>query len=93
VADPHEEFYVRLMADGKTLPGSFRHDWQRKSLMWLQSSKTFHESIADDPFIRSINTLTFQSGFAVNPDVDVLRSIIDEYGAAGRYPMPRVPGN
>jgi hypothetical protein len=68
-----------------SLPGSFRNDWHRKALMWLQSSKTVHESIADDPFIRSIDKLTFQSGLAVNPDLDVLRAIIDEYVAKGRY--------
>jgi hypothetical protein len=53
--------------------------------MWLQSSKSFHESLADDPFIRSIGNLRFQSGLAVNPDVDILRAIIDEYIANGRY--------
>jgi hypothetical protein len=53
--------------------------------MWLQSSKTFHESIADDPFIRSIDKLTFRTGLAVNPDLDVLRAIIDGCAANGRY--------
>jgi hypothetical protein len=53
--------------------------------MWLQGSKTFHESIADDAFIRSIDKLKFQTGLAVNPDIDVLRAIVDEYGAKGSY--------
>ena len=78
-------FYGGSFWSDTSLPGSFRNDWHRKSLMWLQSSKAFHESIADDPFIRSIDKLTFQSGLAVNPDVDVLREVIDEYAAAGRY--------
>jgi len=68
-----------------SLSGSFRNDWLRKALMWLQGSKTIHESIVDDPFIRSIDKLTFQSGLALNPDVDILRAITDEYAATGRY--------
>lgn len=78
-------FYGGSFWSDTSLPGSFRNDWRRKSLMWLQGSKTFHPSIADDPFIRSIDQLTFQSGLAVNPDVDILRAIIDEYAEAGRY--------
>jgi hypothetical protein len=78
-------FYGGSFWSDTSLPGSFRNDWHRKALMWLQGSKTVHESIADDPFIRSIDKLTFQSGLAVNPDVDVLRAIIDEYAAKGRY--------
>jgi len=78
-------FYGGSFWSNTSLPGSFRNDWHRKALMWLQSSKTFHESIADDPFIRSIDKLTFKSGLAVNPDFDVLRAIIDEYAAKGRY--------
>ncbi len=78
-------FYGGSFWSDTSLPGSFRNDWHRKSLMWLQSSKTFHQSIADDPFIRSIDKLTFQSGLAVNPDVDILRAISDEYAATSRY--------
>lgn len=78
-------FYGGSFWSDTSLPGSFRNDWHRKALMWLQGSKTGHESIADDAFIRSIDKLTFQSGLTVNPDVDVLRAIIDEYTAQGRY--------
>jgi len=78
-------FYGGSFWSNTSLPGSFRNDWHRKALMWLQSSKTFHESIADDPFIRSTGKLTFKSGLAVNPDLDVLRAITDEYAAKGRY--------
>lgn len=78
-------FYGGSFWSDTSLPGSFRNDWHRKALMWLQGSKIVHESIVDDPFIRSINKLTFQTGLAVNPDVDVLRSIVEEYAAAGRY--------
>jgi len=78
-------FYGGSFWSDISLPGSFRNDWHRKALMWLQSSKAFHESIADDPFIRCIDKLTFKSGLAVNPDFDVLRAIIDEYAAKGCY--------
>ncbi len=78
-------FYGGSFWSDTSLPGSFRNDWHRKALMWLQSAKTFHESIADDPFIRSVDQLTFQSGLAVNPDVDVLRAITDEYVVNGHY--------
>lgn len=68
-----------------SLPGTFRNDWHRKSLMWLQRSRSFHESLADDPFINAIDKLTFQTGLAVNPDIDILRDIIDVYATSGRY--------
>jgi len=78
-------FYGGSFWSNTSLPGSFRNDWRRKALMWLQGSKTFHQSIAEDSFIRSIDKLKFQSGLAVNPDIDVLRAIIDEYSAKGHY--------
>jgi hypothetical protein len=78
-------FYGGSFWSDTMLPGLFRNDWHRKALMWLQSSRTFHDSIADDPFIRSIGKLTFQSGLAENPDFEILRPIIDEYVATGRY--------
>jgi hypothetical protein len=78
-------FYGGSFWSNVSLPGSFRNDWHRKALMWLQSSKTFHESIADDPFIRSIDKLTFRTGLAESPDLDVLRAIIDEYAEKGCY--------
>lgn len=78
-------FYGGSFWSDTSLSGAFRNDWHRKALMWLQGSKTIHESIVDDPFIRSIGKLTFQSGLAVNPDVDVLRAIVDEYASTDRY--------
>ena len=78
-------FYGGSFWSDTSLPGSFRNDWHRKSLMWLQRSQTLHESIADDPFVRSIDKLTFQSGLAVNPDIHTLRQISDEYATIGRY--------
>lgn len=80
-----QAFYGGSFWSDTLLPGSFRNDWHRKALMWLQGSKALHESIADDPFIRSIDKLTFRSGLAANPDVDLLRTVVDEYAASGRY--------
>ncbi len=67
------------------LPGSFRNDWARKALMWLQRSKAVHESIVDDPFIKNVDRLTYQTGMAENPDIDILQELTDEFASRGQY--------
>lgn len=78
-------FYGGSFWSDTSLPGEFRNDWNRKAVMWLRRSKTLHESLIDDPFLRRINELTFETGFATNPDMDVLRQIVEEYATAGAY--------
>jgi hypothetical protein len=78
-------FYGGSFWADTALPGQFRNDWQRKALMWLQQSKFFHESVADDPFITRIGNLTFQTGLALNPDLDILQKLTEEYATIGRY--------
>jgi hypothetical protein len=78
-------FYGGSFWSDTALPGSFRNDWSRKALLWLQGSKKVDESIANDAFIQSIHKLKFQTGLAVNPDDDVLRTILDQYVAQGQY--------
>jgi hypothetical protein len=78
-------FYGGSFWADTALPGEFRNDWNRKALMWLQQSKSFHESIAQDPFVRRIGNLTFQTGLALNPDMDVLENITEEYTNLGHY--------
>lgn len=78
-------FYGGSFWSDASLPGDFRNDWNRKAVMWLQRSKTFHESLADDPFAKRINELTFETGLAENPDMDVLQQIVEEYATAGDY--------
>jgi hypothetical protein len=78
-------FYGGSFWSDTSLPGSFRNDWHRKALMWLQQSNLFHESLTDDPFIKHIGALTFQTGLAENPDIGVLQVIVDEYASAGAY--------
>lgn len=78
-------FYGGSFWSDTSLPGAFRGDWNRKALMWLQRSKPVHESLIDDPFIKRIHDLTFQTGLAENPDMEILQSVVDEYAIAGEY--------
>jgi tetratricopeptide (TPR) repeat protein len=78
-------FYGGSFWSDSSLPGSFRIDWSRKAIMWLQQSKSVHESLADDPFVRRIDALKFETGLAENPDMNVLQLIVEEYAAAGSY--------
>jgi hypothetical protein len=78
-------FYGGSFWSDTALPGSFRNDWLRKSLLWLQHSRTFHESLSNDPFVSRVPDLTFQSGLAENPDIGILQSVVDEYATAGQY--------
>ena len=61
------------------LPGSFRKDWARKSLLWLQTTKGRHESLLNDPFLNKISNLTLATGVAENSDIDFLQAMIDDY--------------
>ncbi len=78
-------FYGGSFWSDTSLPGKFRNDWNRKAVLWLQQSKTLHESLVDDPFAKRINELTFETGLAENPDLDVLQQIVEEYATAGAY--------
>lgn len=78
-------FYGGSFWSDTSLPGSFRNDWHRKALMWLQRSNAFDESLKDDPFIKHIGELTFQTGLAENPDIGILQVVVDEYASAGAY--------
>ncbi len=61
------------------LPGSFRADWARKALMWLQKTRESHESLQDDPFIRNIHDLTLDTGVAESRDMELSIEMVDEY--------------
>lgn len=63
------------------LPGSFRNDWARKTLYWLQQIKTPDPSLVDDPLYRSVGRLSLKTGLAKSEDVDVLMSLTDAYEA------------
>lgn len=65
--------------------GSFRNDWARKALYWIQQIKAPDPSLVDDPFYRSMSRLTLKTGLAKSEDVDVLMSVRDEYEARGDY--------
>jgi tetratricopeptide (TPR) repeat protein len=67
------------------LPGSFRNDWARKALYWIQQIKAPDPSLTDDPFYRSMSRLTLKTGLAKSEDVDVLMSVTDEYEVRGDY--------
>lgn len=68
-----------------SLPGEFRKDWNRKAVMWLQQSKTRHESLNEDPFTKRIGELTFETGRAENPDMEILQQIVEEYANVGAF--------
>ncbi|TWT38876.1 tetratricopeptide repeat protein [Blastopirellula retiformator] len=78
-------FYGGSFWSDTALPGNFRNDWSRKAVMWIQRSKTLHESLVDDPFATRINELTFETGLAENADIDVLRLIVESYAASGSF--------
>ena len=80
-----QAFYGGSFWSDTSLPGEFRNDWNRKALMWLQRSKTLHESLLDDPVAKRINQLTFATGLAESPDIDILREIVEEYATADAY--------
>jgi hypothetical protein len=61
------------------LPGTFRKDWARKALLWLQATKRRHESLLNDPFLNRVGNLTLATGVAKNPDFEVLQAMIDDY--------------
>ena len=61
------------------LPGSFRPDWARKALMWLQQIKDVDESIRNDPFMHNIQNLTLKTGVSENRDFELSIEMVDEY--------------
>lgn len=67
------------------LPGTFRNDWLRKSLMWLQRSMQGPDDTEEDPFLEAVGDLTFKTGLARNPDMDLLLDLVERYAASGRY--------
>lgn len=61
------------------LPGSFRNDWARKALLWLQQTKVPDESLLDDPFITRVHELTLDTGVKKSTDIELLMAMVDEY--------------
>jgi len=67
------------------LSGSFRLDWARKALMWLQQLKELDESLRDDPFMMNVRELTLNTGVAESRDIDLSLEMVDEYHRRGRF--------
>jgi tetratricopeptide (TPR) repeat protein len=61
------------------LPGAFRNDWSRKALLWLQQLREIDESLADDPFMYSIQEINLKTGVAKSHDIDVLMKLASTY--------------
>jgi len=61
------------------LPGSFRPDWARKALLWLQQLKEPDESLRDDPFMQNVQALTLDTGVAENRDIELSMAMVDDY--------------
>ena len=68
-----------------SLPGSFRNEWQRKALMWLQGSKVSEESLRNDPFVTHVGKLKFRAGESQDSDLAVLKTIMEEYEGTGAF--------
>jgi hypothetical protein len=66
------------------LPGTFRNDWARKALLWLQQIKEPDESLRDDLFMQHVQELTFKTGLAESSDLELLMAMVDEYFSRGR---------
>ena len=67
------------------LPGSFRPDWARKALLWLQQHKEHDDSLRDDPFMQYVQELTLVAGVAESRDIDLSITMVDEYHRRGRF--------
>lgn len=67
------------------LPGSFRNDWARKALLWLQKTKEPDESLDDDPFMQIIHELTLDTGVKKNRDIELLTTTVEEYHHRGQF--------
>lgn len=78
-------FYGGSFWSDTALPGSFRNDWLRKALLWLQQTKRHNESFFGDPFIKRIDELKFEPGVTQSRDLEILRLIVDEYATNGAY--------
>lgn len=74
-----QAFYGGSFWADNSLPGTFRNDWNRKAFSWLKRTKTFHPSLMEDPFINHMDQLTFETGLAHNPDMDILEQLEEEY--------------
>lgn len=67
------------------LPGSFRHDWARKALLWLQQTRDPDESIRDDPFFQNVKHLSFQPSVAEGRDFELYTAMVDSYRSRGQF--------
>ena len=67
------------------LPGSFRNDWARKALLWLQQLKEFDESLRGDPFMQNVHELTLDTGVAENRDIELSMAMVDDYRRRGQF--------
>lgn len=67
------------------LPGSFRNDWARKALMWLQKLKEPHESLQNDPFMQQVHDLPLATGVAENHDIELSMKFVDDYCSRGQF--------
>ena len=67
------------------LPGSFRNDWARKSLLWLQQIREPDRSLHDDPFLQNIVDLTLDTGVAESHDIELSIAMVDDYRKRGQF--------
>ena len=66
------------------LPGSFRPDWARKALLWLQKLKEPDDSLRDDPFVQNIQDLSLDTGVAESRDIELSIAMVDDYHRRGQ---------
>jgi hypothetical protein len=67
------------------LPGSFRPDWARKALLWLQQLKEPDDSLRDDPFMQNVPLLTLQTGVAESRDIELSMAMVDDYHSREQF--------
>ncbi len=58
--------------------GEIRNDWRRKSLLWLQQGLRRAKEI-EDPFLKAVGDLQFQSGVKESGDFSIMENLIEEY--------------
>lgn len=67
------------------LPGSFRPEWARKALLWLQQTKELEDSLRDDPFMLNVRELTLNTGVAESRDIELSLEMVNEYRRRGQF--------
>jgi tetratricopeptide (TPR) repeat protein len=72
-------FYGGSFWKETSLPGSFREDWLRESIAWLQNSAVPNSQLIDDPLLKMVDELQFLCNLAAESDLRVLDEVLNQF--------------